>query len=223
MEGTALPDRPRRDGPEHGLDRRPDAFPVDRHRERGLDLTPEERIARRSNRRLMLAVSIPSIVVLLLALLATQAYWNNEPSGPKIAAPSGYKAVSDGYFAYVVPRAWAYNPAFSDNAGDTDTSGPTGWAGENRAYRLTQPTLYETPPSSLQAFGMARPEPFRLTAGHPVAVRGAAAAFMYTAIRPGGFRATVINAWSSRTDVELWLMVKAPPAITDQIVSSLQG
>lgn len=178
-------------------------------------------MARRRNRRLLLGVVIPSIVVLVLALLATAAFWGNEPGGPTIAAPAGYRAVSDGYFAYVVPKAWATNEAFTDDAGDVETSGPTGWAGEHRAYRFSPPTLGEAPPSSLQAFGMARAAPFQLIGGHLLSVPGAATTYEYTATRPGGFNATVVDSWNSKTGVELWLMVQSSPQITDQIVSSL--
>lgn len=224
MDGTALPDRARPDGPGYGVERvAPAGVAVDRHRDRGLDLTPEERAARRNNRRLMLMLVIPSIVILVLALIATSFYWSNEPSGPKIAPPRGFQAVSDGYFTYAVPDSWSNNQEFTDNAGDIETSGPTGWAGEHRAYRFKPPVLGETPPASLQAFGMPRPEQFQLTGGHPVAVKGAASAFEYVATRPGGFRATVIDAWSSRTGVEVWLMVQAPAAVTQTLVSSLQA
>jgi len=223
MEGAALPDRPQPDGPHYGVDRRRGAEAVDRHRERGLDLTPEELVARRRNRRLLLGVVLPSIVILALALVATTIFWGNEPSGPSISAPAGYKAVSDGYFAYAVPKAWATNPSFTDDAGDIDTSGSSGWAGEHRAYRFTAPVLGETAPAALQAFGMSRAAAFDLAGGHPVNVPGAAVSFGYTATRPGGFRATVIDSWNSRTGVELWLMVAAPGPVTEQIVSSLRS
>lgn len=209
------------EGPGYDLDRRSGGVSVDRHRDRGLDLTPEELVARRKNRRILLGVVVPSIVVLSLALLATAVFWSNEPSGPKIGAPAGYKPVSDGYFSYVVPQAWNTNQAFTDDAGDVDTSGPTGWAGEHRAYRFNAPVLGETPPATLQAFGMPRPEAFQLTGGHPVSIPGAATSFAYTATRPGGFQATVVDSWNSRTGVELWLMVQAPPQVTAQILSSL--
>ncbi|HET6965052.1 MAG TPA: hypothetical protein VFH58_09805 [Acidimicrobiales bacterium] len=222
-DGTSLPDRPGYEPVGSALDLRPGGVAVDRHRERGLQLTPEERVARGRNRRLLLLVAVPSILILALALIATAFYWGNEPSGPKIAAPAGYKAVSDGYFAYAVPDSWSTNPAFTDDAGDLDTSGPSGWAGEHRAYRATPLTLGGTPPSSLQAFGLRRPQPFQLTEGRAVPVNGAAAAFRYTATRPGGFQAAVIDAFDARTGVEIWLMVQAPPDVTERVLSSLRA
>lgn len=222
-DGPLLPARSGSEPAGSSLDLRPGDVAIDRQRWRGLDLTPEELVARRHNRRLLLGVAVPSVVILLLALIATAVYWGNEPSGPRIAAPAGYKAVSDGYVAYAVPKGWNTNPAFTDDAGDLDTSGPSGWAGEHRAYRFTPLTLGETPPSSLAAFGMPRPTPFQLTDGHPVPVKGAAGAFRYTATRPGGFQAVVIDVLTARTGVEVWLMIQAPPDITAQVVSSLQA
>jgi hypothetical protein len=202
-------------------DRRPGEVAVDRNRQSGLELTPEERVARRRNRRLLLGVAVPSILILLLALIATQIAWNNEPTGPKAAAPPGYRAVRDGYFSYAVPRSWSNNGEFTDQTGDVETSGPSGWAAEHIAYQLSPPVLGARPPSVLQAFGMPHPEPFDLSDGRTIPVKGAAAAFAYSASRPGGWSATVIDAWNSRAGVELWLIVHAPPDVTERVVSSL--
>jgi hypothetical protein len=196
---------------------------VDRDKERGLALTPEERAARRSNRRWLLGLTIFGIAMLGAALIASAVANDNEPTGPKLTAPPGYRVISDSYFAYVVPGTWTNNPGFTDQAGDVDTSGPSGWAGERRGYLATAPALGEAPPSSLEAFGMPRPEPFQLTGGHPLTVKGAATAYEYTATRPGGWAATVIDAYDSRAGVELWLMIEASPDVTTRIVSSLQS
>jgi hypothetical protein len=196
---------------------------VDRHRERGLDLTPEEVAARRSNRRWMLALAVSSIIILALALVATGVFVSNEPSGPKVAVPPGYRAVNDGYFSYTVPSTWANNPANTDQAGDVDTSGPSGFAGEHIDYRRTAPPLGAAPPLALRAFGVSRPTPFDLTGARLITVPGTTAAFRYVATRTGGFRATVVNAYDNRAGVELWLMIQAPPDVTEQILSSLQA
>ena len=203
--------------------RQPPTGAVDRHRERGLDLTPEERVARRSNRRWLLAIAIPSVAVLALALIANGMAQHNQPRGPDIALPTGYQAVRDGYFTYAVPKSWPNNAALSDNAGDIDNSGPSGWAGQHVAFRATPPTLGGTPPVGLQAFGLMQPRPFTLVGGHPVSVKGASVAFAYTATRPGGFRAAVVDAYDARAAVEIWLMVSAPPGVEQQILASLQA
>lgn len=196
---------------------------VDRHRTRGLELTPAEVAARRSNRRWMLFLAVPSVVILVLALIATGVFVNNEPSGPKISVPAGYQAIDDGYFSYAVPQQWKNNPANTDQAGDMDTSGPSGFAGEHSSLERNPPVLGEKPPVQLEALGSAEPAPFALSAGRAVVIPGASTAFRYTASRPGGFHATVIDAYDYRAAVELWLMIQAPPNVTSTIVSSLRA
>ncbi len=168
----------------------------------------------------MLFVAVPSIAVLLVALLVSGQSAKQQPSGPSITAPTGYQVHKDGYFSYVVPTQWSTNGEFTDSTGDVDTSGLSGWAAEHIGYRTRPPVIGEPRPASLEAFGMPQPEPYQLTGGHPVAVPGAAVAFSYTMTRRG-FEATVIDAWTSRYDVEIWLVVHAPSAVTSQIIRSL--
>jgi hypothetical protein len=203
------------------LVRQPAGPGIDRHRSHGLELTPEERRARRINRRWLVGLAVPSILILLLALIASAVAEHNQPSGPNIPLPAGYQAIRDGYFTYAVPKAWPNSALYSDNAGDLVNTGPGGWAGQHVDFSRNSPTLGETPPTPLQAFGMPGPEPFQLTGGHATTVKGAAVAWAYLATRPGGFRATVIDAYDAAAAVEIWLMVVAPPGVAGQIVSSL--
>lgn len=196
---------------------------VDLHKDRGLDLTPAERLRRRSNRRWMVGLAAGSAFIVGAALLVSAIETSREPNGPSISAPAGYKVVKDGYFSYAVPKAWSTNQAYTDQAGDVDTSGPSGWAGQHIDYLLHAPTLQATPPVALQAFGQAVPSPFTLTQGHEIPVKGASVAFEYQASRPGGFHAVVVHVWSSATDVELWLMVDAPSAQSAVILASLEA
>lgn len=185
-----------------------------------LDLTPAERVARRRNRRWMLVIVVPSIIVLAVALMASGRAEHNEPSGPHLSAPAGYKVQNDGYFSYAVPSQWSNDPANTDSTGDVDTAGRSGFAAEHIGYRTGPPVLGEAPPASLRAFGAPQPQPYRLTGGHPVSVKGAAVAFSYTMTRPG-FSATVIDAWTTKTYVEMWLVVHAPADVTNQILATL--
>ncbi len=171
----------------------------------------------------MLILTVTSVIILVLALTATAVYVNNEPSGPKIAVPAGYQAINDGYFSYAVPKDWKNNPANTDQAGDVDTSGSSGFAGEHISLQRNAPVLGAQPPVQLQALGSARPAPFNLAGGQPVAVPGTSAAFRYTASRPGGFRATVIDAYDYRAAVELWLVVDAPSDVTQTVIESLRA
>lgn len=193
---------------------------LERPRGRGLDLSPEERVARRRNRRWMLGIAVPTIAVLILALLASARAEKNQPSGPAISAPAGYRVHRDGYFSYVVPSGWTENLEFTDSAGDVDTSGPDGWAGEHIGYRSGPPVIGEAQPVSLRAFGISKPQPYHLGGGHPISVPGADVAFAYTMTRPG-FQADVVDAWSSRSGVEIWLVVHAPAAVSTRILGSL--
>lgn len=188
----------------------------------GLELTPAERMARKRNRRWLLGISIPSVAVLLLALLASRQAQNNQPTAPTVAPPAGYRVHNDGYFSYAVPSQWSNNPLFTDQGGDVDTSGASGWAAEHIGFRRDAPVLGEAPPASLEDFGMPHPEPYSLAGGHPITVHGAAAAFGYTMTRPG-FSAQVVNAWTTSYDVEIWLVIHAPAPVAARILASLRA
>ncbi|MBV9661781.1 MAG: hypothetical protein JO337_11545 [Acidimicrobiales bacterium] len=189
----------------------------------GLALTPAERQARTRNRQWLLIIVIVSVVLLVLALAASAVAESNTPSAPSAVPPAGYQTVNDGYFSYAIPSGWSVNQLYTDSAGDSYRSGSGEWAGEHIGFRGSAPVVGEPQPETLAAFGMNRPQPYTLTGGHPIDVPGAAAAFRYDLTRPGGFRATAIDAWNSRYGVELWLVVDAPSGVTEQIVSHLRA
>jgi hypothetical protein len=222
MEAVSEVEAWQSDPPPNGsLVRQPPGTGIDRHRGRGLDLTPEEHRARRVNRRWLLGLAVPSVAILVLALVASGVAEHNQPSGPNIPVPAGFQAVRDGYFTYAVPRSWPNSPVYSDNAGDLVNAGTTGWAGQHIGFLKSPPALGATPPAPLSAFEVPGPEQFQLTGGHAVTVKGAQVAWRYIAIRAGGFQATVVDAYDAKAAVEIWLMVAADPTLTDQIVSSL--
>jgi hypothetical protein len=208
---------------EQGLDRRPVARPqVDLHKDRGLDLTPQEVAQRRSNRRWMLTLAAVAIVIFAAVLIADALYSAGEPPGPNISVPPGYHKIDDSYYAYAVPNGWANNPDGTDQAGDVETSGPSGWVAENISYYKNIPTLYEVDqPASLQAFGQKAPAPYTLSGGHPITVTGASGAFEYTMTRTDGFTAVVVDSWYAGQDVELWLEIDAPSNVASTILSTL--
>jgi hypothetical protein len=176
--------------------------------------------ARRSNRRKIVLIVVPLIILTGVTLVTVMRAGSNPVPVKPSSVPSGYAPSTDGYFAYAFPATWATNNIYSDNTGDNDLSGPSGWVAEHVGVRETPPVLGEPPPASLEAFGMGRPTPYTLSGGTSVSVPGAVA-FRYTMTRPGGFEATVIDAWRSGVGAEMWLVVHADPATTKAIASSL--
>jgi hypothetical protein len=194
------------------------ASPAQRPRE--LALTSEELAARRRNRLKLLLIVVPALVLTGGSLVAVVRAGSTPPPVRPVSVPHGYSASTDGYFAFAFPSTWSTNDIYSDNTGDDDLSGPTGWAAEHIGVRDVAPVVGEMPPPSLEAFGMDRPTPFTLSGGTPVKVPGATA-LRYSMTRPGGFEATVIDAWRPAADAEIWLVVHADRDTTQAIVASL--
>lgn len=186
-------------------------------------LTPEERRARRRNRKLMAWVAVPGLLLGGGALAATLAAGSGPPAPRPLDVPAGYQAVNDGVFAYAVPRAWAKNLEYSDDTGDLDYSGTGGWVGEYLGARRTPPTAGERPPASFSVFGQIRSTPYTIGPAGRVTVAGATIAYRYQLTRPGGFDAVAVDAWQSSSGAEIWLLVHAPPAVTATVIGSLKG
>lgn len=192
-------------------------------RRRRYELTPAERALQKKNRRWILIVSVPAILIGVAALIAAVVADKSSPSVRPLSVPAGYKAVSDGIFAYAVPSSWSTSSLYSDNVGDLDTAGSTGWAAEHVDTRATAPPLGNPPPVVFQAFGENKPTPFQVGAGQPAGVAGAAAAFRYEISRPGGFGAVALDVWQSNSGAELWLLVHAPASTVAQILGTLRA
>jgi hypothetical protein len=196
---------------------------ADLERRRSGELTEAERITARRNRRWMGLVLFPSIIVGVIALITVLAASSSSPKVHPRDLPAGYHSVSDGYFAYAVPNSWSENQAYSDDVGDLDTSGPSGWVAEHVDARATAPLAGETPPKVLQDFGVPKPTPFELGSPQPTTVPGTAVAYRYEMTRPGGFQATVLDTWQNQSGAEVWMVVDADPSITATILASLKA
>jgi hypothetical protein len=192
-------------------------------RRRDSELTPAELAARRRNRRWLGLVIVPSLLVGAVALVAALAASSGGSSVRPLSVPHGYKAVSDGYFAYAVPTSWSQSAAYTDDVGDLDTQGVTGWAAEHVDARATPPVPGEKPPGSFTAFGEPQPTPYQIGGATPIRVSGATVAYRYLVTRPGGFQATAIDAWQTSSGAEIWLLVDADPGTTATILASLKG
>jgi hypothetical protein len=192
-------------------------------RRRSVELTPVEREIRRKNRRWMTLLLVPSLLIGTAALIAAVVAGSGPSSIRPIAVPAGYRAVSDGYFAYAVPSSWAQSTAYTDNVGDLDTSGNTGWIAEHVGARSAPPVPGEPAPATFTTFGEIRPVPYHLGPAVPTEVKGASLAYRYTLTRPGGFQATAVDAWQAQSGAEIWMLVRADPATTSTILASLNG
>jgi hypothetical protein len=183
-------------------------------RRRRAELTPAEKVLRRRNRRLMLFIAVPAVVVGVAALLAALLSDQASPSVPPASVPAGYQAVTDGYFGYAVPSRWTTNSLFSDNVGDLETSGASGWVAEHLSTRDTALTAGSPPPSVFRVFGVTSPVPPE----RAIAISGAADAYLYQ------FGAkTAIDAWRSSTGTEAWILISASPQVTAEIISTVKA
>jgi len=95
-------------------------------------LTAVERATRRRNRRWLVAILLPSLVVGTAALVVVLAVSSSRSGVQPLSVPTGYRAVTDGYFAYAIPKGWTQNDAYTDDVGDLDHQGTSGWAGRTR-------------------------------------------------------------------------------------------
>jgi hypothetical protein len=171
----------------------------------------------------MVVIIIPALVLGVLALIASLALGSGKSSVSPLTVPPGYRAVSDSYFGYAVPSSWLQNNAYTDDVGDLDSQGPSGWAAEHLGPLSSAPAPGEAPPASFAVFGQARPTPFQISGPTRITVKGAAVAYRYTVTRPQGFQAVAINAWRVDSGAELWLLVHADPATTATVIGSLRG
>jgi hypothetical protein len=193
----------------------------DLERRRPGELTPSELLIRRRNRRWLVTLAIPALVLGVAALAATllASASANKPGVNPLAVPAGYKAVSDGVFAYAVPSGWSTSETYSDDAGDLDTAGSQGWIAEHVDTRTQAPVMGEAPPTVFADFGEPKPTPYHISAGEPVRLSGVNVSYRYLITREG-FQATAIDAWLSRSRAEIWLLIDADPATTRVILSS---
>ncbi|MGH9116288.1 MAG: hypothetical protein ACRDWW_10735 [Acidimicrobiales bacterium] len=184
-------------------------------------LTPLELAVRRRNRRWLGVIALLAVILGVAGLVAAVVSSRQVPKAKPANVPAGYRTVSDGIFAYAVPSAWQQNIAYTDDVGDLDTSGTSGWAAEHVGVSSTAPGPQDHPPSVFTYFGEVRSTPFTLGPAVTMRVPGAAVAYRYDLTRQGGFSATAVDAWQSSTGAQLWLLVHASPATTRTILASL--
>jgi hypothetical protein len=171
----------------------------------------------------MTVIAVPAVIIGIVALVLTLNLSSSGPSVHPAFVPAGYKAVNDGYFAYAVPTGWSENPFYSDDVGDLDTSGSSGWVAEHVDARAVPPTAGEAPPAVLATFGEARSTPYRIGPATAVTVPGAGQSYRYLVTRPGGFTATAIDSWIAQSGAEVWLLIHADPSTSSAVIATLKA
>lgn len=147
-----------------------------------------------------------------------------EPVVHPVSVPSGYRAISDAYYGYAVPTSYRQNPAWTDANGDYFYGTPAhGWVAETLLVRHHPPTARTAPPTTFRFDGEVRSTPFRLSGGHPIRVARTSFAWAVEVTRPGGWHALAVDTWLQDSSTQMWLLVKAPPAVTRAVVASLRG
>jgi hypothetical protein len=206
----------------HELPTSTDSGGLERRR-RGGELTAAERAVRRKNRRWMTVIAVPALILGAGALVAALLADSGGSSVHPVTVPPGFRAISDGYFAYAVPATWSQSSAYTDDVGDLDTQGASGWVAEHLAGRISPPGPNEAAPAVFATFGEPRPVPYQLGPATLLQVKGAAVAYRYPVTRPDGFRAVAVDAWQSRSGAEIWLLVHTDTGTTNSVISSLSG
>lgn len=185
------------------------------------DAPPSRQRVRRTRLWMLLLLLTP--VCLAVISLLTYAASNPEPVVHPTSTPQGWQAITDAYFGYAVPASYSQNAGWTDTDADYFYGNPAAFVAETLVVAKTSPTAATRPPASFKDFAEQSPVPYSLSGGHPLSVPGTNFGWEATVTRPGGFRATAVDAWESGTQTEIWLLIRAPAAVTRQVVASLQG
>ncbi len=158
-----------------------------------------------------------------ISLLAFNTTGPPEPVVHPRSTPTGYRAITDAYFGYVVPSGFKQNTTWTDQNGDFFYGTPSAYVAETLLSPKHGPTAGSAPPPPFQAFGVPKPTPFSARGVHGVTVPGTHGAWQEQISRPGGFVATAVDAWEPATSSQIWLLVHAPPAVVRTVLASLKG
>ena len=135
-------------------------------RQRG-ELTPLEVATRRRNRRWMGLVLAPSLVIGAVALIVAVVASSGRPvraPGPGAVRLSGRQRR---LFCLRGSVNWSQSSAYTDDVGDLDTQGQSGWAAEHVGARASPPSAGETPPTLVCHLRRAAGRPVPDGAGDP--------------------------------------------------------
>lgn len=146
-----------------------------------------------------------------------------EPSVKPVSVPSGYKAISDLYYGYSIPRGYTQQVQWTDQNGDWFYGTRGSFVAESLSAKTTRPSGHETPPPAFKSAALDVPSPLTLGAPQVIKVHGADIGYLYRASRPGGWKATVVQVWSATSGPRMWLMIHGSPTMTQAVVASIRG
>ncbi|MHB1931357.1 MAG: hypothetical protein ACYDEN_12150 [Acidimicrobiales bacterium] len=185
---------------------------------------PPDPVQARRNRRWLLLFLMTPICLAVAVAFAFGVAGAPEPQVPPVSVPAGYRAISDAYYGYVVPASSQLNANWTDANGDWFYGVPRAFVAETMLVTRRSPTPSSRLPLQLEADGEARgPVPLRVDGGHRITVPHTTFAYEVQLARPGGWHAVAVDTWLRDSSTQMWLLVRASPAVTRAVVASLQG
>jgi hypothetical protein len=191
-------------------------------RSRADELPPSRKRVRRTRVWMVLLLLTP-VVLATISLLAFSTSGPPEPSVTPRLTPPGWYAVTDADFGYAVPNADQQNTTWTDQNGDFFYGTAQNFVAETLLVTKTSPNAASPTPASFRSFGLSTLAPYALHGGHTVSIPGTNYAFEETLTRPGGYHADVLDTWESDSSTQMWLLIRAAPAVTRTVLASLRG
>ncbi len=162
-----------------------------------------------------------------LAVPITLAYEVGTPREPVVRPVSvgpGYRAITGAYFGYAVPTSYHQDREWTDLDGNYFYGSPAhGWVAEAILARRRPPGPRTAPPTVFRFDAETRSTPYTLGRGHRIRVPGTSFAWEVGVTRPDGWHAVAVDTWLRGASTQMWLLVKAPPTVTAEVISSLRG
>jgi hypothetical protein len=171
----------------------------------------------------MLLLRITPVCLAGISLLTFATGGPSEPTVNARIVPARYTAITDADFGYAVPDSYTQNTAWTDQNGDFFYGVPRAFVAETLLVTKIRPTAGTRPPPPFKDFGQPDPVPFAVHGGHAVSIPGTNFAWEETITRPGGYHALALDTWERTSQTQMWLLVRAPTAVTHTVLASLQG
>jgi hypothetical protein len=177
----------------------------------------------RKTRRWMLLLLLTPLCLFGLSVLAFGTNGPDEPVVHPRSTPRGWQAITDSYFGYAVPASYTQNTTWTDQDGDFFYGREGAFVAETESILNRAPTATAHPPPSFRSAGEPTLVAYTVGPAHRVTVAGTRIAFEEQVTRPGGWKATAIDAWQWDTTTQVWLLIHAPASVTGQVMASFQG